>query len=126
MTTEEKIGQLFCMIATDAEEAALADLLRKVPFGGIMYRPTAADKAVAATRFLQTASKVPVLIAANLEKRRKRHRAGGDRHRLEPPGGRHRRRGDGGQARDRLRPGRSRRRRELGLRAGHRHRLQFP
>jgi beta-N-acetylhexosaminidase len=68
LSEAEKIGQLFCMIAMDADEAHLSDMLKKIPFGGIMYRPMPARTAVEATRFLQTASKVPVLIAANLEK----------------------------------------------------------
>ncbi|MFA6508282.1 MAG: hypothetical protein WCT14_19425, partial [Treponemataceae bacterium] len=68
LTEEEKIGQLFCMIGWDADEAHLGEALKKVPFGGIMYRPMPAATAITATRFLQTASKVPVLIAANLEK----------------------------------------------------------
>jgi hypothetical protein len=54
---EEKLGQLFCMIAAESDEDHLSAMLRKIPFGGIMYRPTDAEKAVAATRFLQTASK---------------------------------------------------------------------
>ena len=68
LSQEEKIGQLFCMIAAEADEAYLGGMLKKVPFGGIMYRPTTTETAVNATRFLQGTSKIPVLIAANLEK----------------------------------------------------------
>jgi beta-N-acetylhexosaminidase len=68
LTEEEKIGQLFCLIAWNADEASLVELLGKVPLGGIMFRPMKTAEAVAAARFLQSRSRIPVLIAANLEK----------------------------------------------------------
>src|SRR4030042_4912187 len=68
LTEEEKIGQLFCLIAWNADEASLVELLGKVPLGGIMLRPMKTSEAVAAARCLQSRSRIPVMIAANLEK----------------------------------------------------------
>lgn len=68
MTEEEKIGQIFCLIAFSDDKEYLKNLLDTVKPGGIMCRPMPLEQAVEANRFLQENSKIPMLIAANLEK----------------------------------------------------------
>lgn len=68
MSQEEKIGQLFCLISTTAQEAELLDIFHVMKPGGIMYRPCTTEEAVELTKVLQKLSKVPMLIASNLEK----------------------------------------------------------
>lgn len=68
MTEEEKIGQIFCLIAFSDDKAYLKNLLDTVKPGGIMCRPMPLEQAVEANRFLQENSEIPMLIAANLEK----------------------------------------------------------
>ncbi|MCL2248915.1 MAG: hypothetical protein FWC13_06560 [Oscillospiraceae bacterium] len=68
MTQEEKISQLFCLIAYDSEPEKLASLAKNVKPGGLMCRPMAIEQAGEAAEILQTNSKIPMLIAANLER----------------------------------------------------------
>lgn len=68
MTEEEKIGQLFCLIAYGNDPEYFKELAVKIKPGGLMCRPMAAMDTVDAVRTLQTHSKIPMLIAANLEK----------------------------------------------------------
>lgn len=68
MTLEEKIGQLFCLIAFSADEGFLNYLAHQVKPGGLMFRHMPASEAVAMARFLQDNSKIPLLLAANFEK----------------------------------------------------------
>ena len=67
MTTEEKIGQIFCPIAGNPEDQALTDFVRKYQPGGMMFRPMPAQAIRQAHGVLQTESKIPLLLAANLE-----------------------------------------------------------
>lgn len=67
MTEEEKIGQLFCLIAYDSEDSTLENLMKYKP-GGVMARPMPLDITIAAVKSLQEKSRIPMLIAANLEK----------------------------------------------------------
>jgi beta-N-acetylhexosaminidase len=67
MTLEEKIGQLFCLPGFTTDKNALEMLTQKVGIGGIMYRPDNAKKVQEAHRTLQNSSKIPLLLAANLE-----------------------------------------------------------
>jgi beta-N-acetylhexosaminidase len=71
MTLEEKIGQLFCPIGMSNDEENLKNNLLAKHIGGIMYRPGQSEDMQNTHRFLQTNSKIPLLISANLE-------AGGD------------------------------------------------
>jgi len=71
MTLEEKIGQLFCPIGMSDDEQYLKDSILAKHIGGIMYRPGVSEDMQNTHRFLQENSKIPLLIAANLE-------AGGD------------------------------------------------
>jgi beta-N-acetylhexosaminidase len=68
MSDDEKLGQLFCMIGYSKEEASLKNIASKIKAGGLMCRPMTAAEAVETVRFLQENSKIPMLIAANLER----------------------------------------------------------
>lgn len=67
MTTEEKIGQIFCVtdVITDPEE--LKAFVRKYKPGGFMYRTGEAQEIQEAQRAMQEASEIPLLLACNLE-----------------------------------------------------------
>lgn len=71
MTTEEKIGQLFVPIGYSADPGYLQHVMLDHHIGGIMYRSGEGKEMQACHRWLQEHSKIPLLIAANLE-------AGGD------------------------------------------------
>ncbi len=71
MTTEEKIGQLFCLIAYDSEDEMLKLFAREYKIGGCMGRPMPFDEICKTITCLQENSRIPMLIAANFE-------AGGD------------------------------------------------
>ncbi len=68
MSLEERLGQLFCLIAYDSNEDNLKNLLDTYKPGGLMCRPMDAEETVATVSFLQQGSKIPMLMAANLEK----------------------------------------------------------
>lgn len=68
MSEDEKIGQLFCSIAYASDEEYLQKTLDVLKPAGIMLRPMDLDSTVAATEYLQSHSKIPLLMAANLEK----------------------------------------------------------
>ena len=67
MTLEEKIGQLFCTIGFSNDKKELDYLTEEVKIGGIMYRPSNGKEIIETHRYLQNNSKIPLLIAANLE-----------------------------------------------------------
>ena len=67
MTLEEKIGQLFCTIGMSDEKEALDYLTKDIQIGGIMYRPANGENLIKTHTYLQDNSKIPLLIAANLE-----------------------------------------------------------
>ena len=71
MTLEEKIGQLFCMITFSSDESYLKMLTEKYRVGGIMARPLPTREFYDFVKIVQTSSKIPAFIAANVE-------AGGD------------------------------------------------
>ena len=71
MTDEEKLEQLFFPIGYSANEGYLQyELLNRHP-GGIMFRPGKTEELFGAHTYLQEHTKIPLLLAANLE-------AGGD------------------------------------------------
>ncbi len=71
LTLDEKLGQLFFPIGYSPNEQYLQyEILAKNP-GGLMFRTGKTEELFAAYSYLQTHSKVPMLLAANLE-------AGGD------------------------------------------------
>lgn len=67
LTMEEKIGQLFCLVARGDDEAYLKNLIRDYKPGGLMCRPMPAGRVVETVRILQEDSCIPMLMAANLE-----------------------------------------------------------
>lgn len=67
LSTEEKIGQMFCPIGGNTEEGFLKDFLEEFKPGAMLYRPMPAAKIQKTHRFLQENSKVPMLFGANLE-----------------------------------------------------------
>ncbi len=71
MSTQEKIGQLFCLISYSGEHGYLASLAKNFMIGGIMGRQMPMEEVCDMTNFLQQESKIPMLVAANFE-------AGGD------------------------------------------------
>lgn len=71
MTLEEKIGQLFCPIGMSPDEGYLKHTLLSKHIGGILFRSGDSKEMQKTHNFLQKNSKIPMLIAANLE-------AGGD------------------------------------------------
>ncbi len=66
MTIEEKIGQLFLIVGVTEEQNYLNSLLSIKP-GGVMFRPLKKAAITEAHKYLQTNSKVPLFLAANLE-----------------------------------------------------------
>lgn len=68
MTQEQKIGQLFCMNIRNFGDSVLDYMYGIVEPGAVMYRPQNAKEEIAFTKKLQNRSKIPLLIAANLEK----------------------------------------------------------
>lgn len=67
MTEEEKINQLFCLIAYSSDEGYLNYLSQGLKIGGIMCRTMPTDEVVKTVSILQSTTKIPMLIAANLE-----------------------------------------------------------
>ncbi len=66
MTLEEKIGQLFCPVGFTTDRDVLKGMLEK-NIGGMMYRPGMGAEIQDIHRFLQENTKIPLLLAANLE-----------------------------------------------------------
>lgn len=66
MTEEEMLQQLFFPLAETTDETALQALLQHKP-GGVLFRPKKSDVLRSANAWLQSHSKIPLLIAANLE-----------------------------------------------------------
>jgi len=68
MCVEEKAGQLFCVLFKKCVNEEFEYVLKILSPGGCMYRVIPTEVAVKATNILQGKSKIPLLIAANLEK----------------------------------------------------------
>lgn len=67
MDVKDKVGQLFCPIGITDDREQLKTLIETIKPGGILFRPDSGKKSQEVHRFLQEHSKVPLLIAANLE-----------------------------------------------------------
>lgn len=67
MTTEEKIGQLFCPVVFTKDENELKEFIENKHPGGILYREGPGAELYDAHKILQDYSKVPLLTASNLE-----------------------------------------------------------
>lgn len=66
MTVEEKIGQLFFMIAADIKSETL-EVIGKIKPGGVMLRPMKVKGIIKGHTKMQANSKIPMFLAANLE-----------------------------------------------------------
>ena len=67
MSTEEKTGQLFFLIAYEPDRKFIEKLTKNIGAGGVMCRAMPKEKVIETVRLLQTESKLPMLISANLE-----------------------------------------------------------
>ncbi|MEG1639995.1 MAG: glycoside hydrolase family 3 N-terminal domain-containing protein [Ruthenibacterium sp.] len=67
LTTEQKIGQLFCTLGANDDEDALNFLIKQIGIGGMMYRPSNAENVQKTHRYIQENATIPLLLAANLE-----------------------------------------------------------
>ena len=67
MTEEEKIGQIFCTTGMMTDPKELSEYVTKYHPGGFMYRTGDGADIQEGYRALQQASKIPMLLAANLE-----------------------------------------------------------
>ena len=67
MSLDEKISQLFCLIAYSADENYLKFLSTQLQIGAIMCRVMPNDELIKTISVLQETSKIPMLISANLE-----------------------------------------------------------
>lgn len=67
MTLEEKIGQLFVNMGSSVEEEYLKETVEKYHIGAVRYNPAPAAVVHEQNRILQTYSKIPLLIASNVE-----------------------------------------------------------
>lgn len=68
MSFEEKLGQLFCLVAYSTDADKLKQQAQQFHPGGLMCRPMAAAGVLATARTLQENSRIPMLLAANLER----------------------------------------------------------
>jgi len=68
MSEDEKLAQLFCLITYNSEQEYLLNLAKNVKPGGVMCRPMSAEEGKTTVETLQKNTKIPMLIAANLEK----------------------------------------------------------
>lgn len=67
MTTEEKIGQIFCPISGDTEPDKINQFVNTYHPGGVLYRPMEGKVIKNCHKAFQESSKIPMLLAANLE-----------------------------------------------------------
>ena len=67
MTVDEKIAQLFCLVAYSSDEEYLDYLSKVLKVGGIMCRVMPTDEVIKTVSHLQRSSQIPMLISANLE-----------------------------------------------------------
>lgn len=68
MNEEQRIGQLFCHIAYTNDEENLQDILDTLQPAAVMLRPMSLESTISAASYLQRNAKIPLLLAANLEK----------------------------------------------------------
>jgi len=67
MSVDEKVGQLFCMVTYESDDTFLTDMIKNIKPGGLMCRPMPLEETVKTVNLLQSASKIPMLLSANLE-----------------------------------------------------------
>lgn len=67
MSIEDKVGQVFCLCPASVEKNVLSALTEQKP-GGFMLRPYDDEEVANAVNVINSLSKVPVFLAADLEK----------------------------------------------------------
>ncbi|MDR6552639.1 glycoside hydrolase family 3 N-terminal domain-containing protein [Paenibacillus qinlingensis] len=67
MSLNEKIGQLFINLGYRHDEEYLQEMLDKYHIGGVRYNPNTSEKIYEQNKYLHQQSKIPLLIAANME-----------------------------------------------------------
>jgi len=67
LTLEQKVGQLFCLLAVPATPEEIDRHFAIAEPGGYMRRPAPRSEILELNRYLQSRARVPLLIAANLE-----------------------------------------------------------
>ncbi|MDN4482604.1 glycoside hydrolase family 3 protein [Demequina lignilytica] len=67
LTTEQKVGQLFCLLAMPGTTEQIDAELAVAEPGGYMRRPSLSTEIIELNRYIQDRFTVPALIAANLE-----------------------------------------------------------
>ncbi len=67
MTDEDKLHQLFCLVLYDDNEEYCKYLGEKIRPGGFMNRVMSAEQCVSSVEKMQKYSRIPLLVAANLE-----------------------------------------------------------
>lgn len=67
MSEEEKIGQIFCPISGDTESDKIKNFIDEFHPGGVLYRPMESKVVRNCHKIFQDNSKIPMLLAANLE-----------------------------------------------------------
>ena len=68
MDRRAKVGQLFCEIVWDKPGMNVDALLEQIEPAGVMFRPDTGANIQKAVRYLQGKSRIPMLIAGNLER----------------------------------------------------------
>lgn len=67
MSLDEKIGQLFCPIGSSFDTDQIKEFVEKYKPGAMMYRPMESAKIKDIHENIQKCSKIPLMLAANLE-----------------------------------------------------------
>lgn len=67
MTLQEKAEQVICLLSYTTDTQYLTEMIQQHRFGGIMFRAGAAKETQAALNAVQKASRIPMLVSANLE-----------------------------------------------------------
>ncbi len=67
MSEEDKLRQLFCLVAYDDDDEQCRHLARDIRPGGFLCRAMKSEQAISTVRKMQEQSDIPLLVAANLE-----------------------------------------------------------
>ena len=67
MTEDDKLRHLFCLVTYDDNEEYCRYIGEEIRPGGFMGRPMKAEQCISAVERMQRYSKIPLLVAANLE-----------------------------------------------------------
>jgi beta-N-acetylhexosaminidase len=67
LSLEQKVGQLFCILADLYSDAKLTDLIQNKGIGGVLFRPDTLSNIQASYAKLDALARIPLLKAANLE-----------------------------------------------------------